>query len=356
MANFPPRIYDLEIMLADTSQIVRNEPLGICAAINAFNSPIITFAMKAAPALAAGNVMISKASEMNPFSSLILASLAIEAGIPPGVLDVLVGAVEAGAALSSHMKIRKISFTGSVTVGKKIQTAATNSNLKRVTLELEGKSPVVVFDDADLADAIEQGSRFLMINGQGCVLGTRIYVQEPIVDAYLVGLKKAVEGYASSLGSDPFSMSTMSSPLYHTRQKESVMRSLEQGKKEAEVITGGGSWGDRGCFVEPTIFFKPADNAEIVKKEIFGPVVVIDTFKTEEEVLRKANDTEYGLGASVYTKDWDQALRVATKLEAGTVTVNNSMPFHPSMPFGGYKSTCAFFNFPVSRGLDVGCC
>ncbi|KAF2488338.1 aldehyde dehydrogenase [Lophium mytilinum] len=320
-------------------RIVRNEPLGICAAINAFNSPIITFAMKAAPALAAGNVIISKASEFNPFSSLLLGQLAIEAGIPPGVLNILVGAGEAGAALSSHLKIRKISFTGSVATGKKVQVAGTNSNLKRVTLELGGKSPVIVFPDADLGHAAQSGASFMALNGQGCILGTRIYVHEDIAEAYLGALKAMVEHSASTLGSDPHDMTTMSSPLYHPAQHKTVLRFLEQGKKEAETVTGGNSWGEKGLYVEPTIFFKPAKGAEIVSKEIFGPVVVVDTFKTEDEVLLKANDTEYGLGAAVFTKDIDRAIRIANKLEAGTVTVNNQLPFHPTVPFGGYKSS-----------------
>lgn len=320
-------------------RIVRHEPLGVCAAINAFNSPMITFAMKAAPALAAGNVMISKASEMNPFSTLVLGELAIEAGMPPGTLNILVGAAEAGNALSSHMRIRKISFTGSVAVGKKIQIAATNSNLKRVTLELGGKSPVLVFDDADLDIAVENSSAFLSLNGQGCILGTRIYVQESISEKFLEALKGRVEGYGSTLGADPLAMTTMSSPMYHHRQKESVMKAIEQGKKEAQLITGGESWGKEGCFVKPTIFFKPVKGAEVVSKEIFGPVVVVDTFTTETEVLQKANDTEYGLGAYLFTKDLDRALRVSAALESGTVAVNTAQSFHPSLPFGGVKSS-----------------
>lgn len=320
-------------------RIVRNEPLGVCAAINAFNSPMITFAMKAAPALAAGNVIISKASEMNPFSTLILGELAIEAGMPPGTLNILVGAAEAGVALSSHMKIRKISFTGSVAVGKKIQVAATNSNLKRVTLECGGKSPVIVFDDADLNSAIENASSFLSLNGQGCILGTRIYVQEAVTEKFIEGLKARVEGYGSTLGADPFEMTTMSGPMYHHRQKETVMASIEQGKKEAELITGGEVWGTEGCYIKPTIFFKPREGADIVKKEVFGPVVVVDTFKTEEEVLQKANDTEYGLGAYVFTNDINKALRLSAAIEAGTVTVNTAMGFHPTVPFGGFKSS-----------------
>ncbi|MCJ1302880.1 hypothetical protein MMC08_005685 [Hypocenomyce scalaris] len=320
-------------------RIVRHEPLGICAAINAFNSPMITFAMKAAPAVAVGNVMISKASEMNPFSTIVLGELAIKAGFPPGTLNVLVGAAEAGVALSSHMKIRKISFTGSVAVGKKIQIAATNSNLKRVTLELGGKSPVLVFPDADVDKAVENASYFLQLNGQGCILGTRIYVHESISERFIAGLKARVEDYASTLGADPMDATTMSSPMYHERQRDTVMRFIEQGKTEAELITGGETWGDQGCYIKPTLFFKPKSGAEIVTKEIFGPVAVIDTFKTEAEVVARANDTEYGLGAALYTKDLSRAMRVSAALEAGTVTVNNARSFHPAMPFGGFKSS-----------------
>jgi len=300
---------------------------------------MITFAMKAAPAVAVGNVMITKASEVNPLSTLLLGELAIQAGFPPGTLNILLGAVEAGTALSLHPKIRKISFTGSMAVGKKIQVAAAQSNLKRVTLELGGKSPVLIFPDADLENAIRESASFLSLNGQGCVLGTRIYVHESIADMYLAGLKAAVEGYGSTLGADPQNPTTMSSPLYHQRQKDTVMKFIDQGKEEAELITGGESWGDKGCFVQPTLFFKPRKGAQISSQEIFGPVAVIDTFKTEAEVLEKANDTEYGLGAAIYTKDLDRALRFSTSLEAGTVTVNTAQPFHPTVPFGGFKGS-----------------
>jgi aldehyde dehydrogenase (NAD+) len=334
-------------------QIVRNEPLGVCAAINAFNSPIITFAMKAAPALAAGNVIISKASEMNPFSTLLLGELAIKAGFPSGALNILVGDVEAGNALSSHMRIRKISFTGSMAVGKKIQVAAANSNLKRVTLELGGKSPVLVFDDADLSVAVEGSSSFLALNGQGCILGTRVYVQEGIAEEFLKALTARVEGYGQTLGADPMDMSTMSSPLYHRRQRDSVLKSIEQGKKEAQLVTGGAAWGTEGCYVQPTIFYKPTPDSQITMHEVFGPVVVVDTFKTEGEVLQKANDTEYGLGAYLYTKDLDRAIRLSSALEAGTVTVNTAMSFHPTVPFGGFKGELTLSACPAVGRLMV---
>ncbi|OCK75160.1 aldehyde dehydrogenase [Lepidopterella palustris CBS 459.81] len=320
-------------------RVVNHEPLGVCASVIPFNSPIITFAMKAAPALTMGNVLITKASELNPFSTLAFGELANEAGFPPGVINILIGAAEAGAALASHMKIRKISFTGSALTGKKIQVAAAQSNLKRVTLELGGKSPVVVFDDADVDNAVANSMSFVSLNGQGCVLGTRIYVQRGIADEFVQKLKGGVEGFAQTLGADPFEPTTMSSPLFHHRQKETVMAFLEQGKKDAELITGGDSWGTKGCFVQPTIFYKPKPGADIVTKEIFGPVVVVDTFDDEEEVVQKANDTEYGLGAYVYTSNMDRAFRVSLALEAGSVSVNSAMPVHPTIPFGGWKGS-----------------
>jgi len=318
---------------------VHNEPLGVCASIIPFNSPIITFAMKAAPALTMGNALITKASELNPFSTLAFGELANEAGFPPGTINILVGAAEAGAALASHMQIRKISFTGSAFTGRKIQVAAAQSNLKRVTLELGGKSPVLVFDDADIDNAVANSMSFVSLNGQGCVLGTRIYVQRGVADEFVQKLKGGVEYFAQSLGADPFNMTTMSSPLFHHRQKETVMAFLEKGKHEAELITGGDSWGTKGCFVQPTIFFRPKPGADIVTKEIFGPVVVVDIFDNEEEVIQKANDTEYGLGAYLYTSNLDRAWRVSLALEAGSVSVNSAQPVHPTIPFGGWKGS-----------------
>lgn len=319
------------------SKGVLHQPLGICAAIIPFNSPTITFAMKVAPALATGNVIIVKVSETNPFSGLVLGELATQAGIPPGVVNVLCGAVEAGQALSSHLKIRKISFTGNPAVGRAIQIAAAKSNLKRVTLELGGKSPVLVFDDADLINAVTNTMAFLSLNGQGCVLGTRVYVQEGVADTFVAMVKEGVSQLAATLGADPFDERTFTSPLYHRRQRDIVAGFLEKGKSEATVITGGDTWGEKGCYVQPTIFYKPKPGSDVLTKEIFGPVLVVDTFQTESEVLDKANDSEYGLGAYVYTKNIDRAIRLSKALEAGSVAVNVANPTHVTLPFGGWK-------------------
>jgi aldehyde dehydrogenase (NAD+) len=293
--------------------------------------------MKAAPALAMGNVMIVKASEFNPFGTLFLGELAIKAGFPPGTLNMLVGTAAAGAALSSHMKIRKISFTGSIATGKKIQIAATQSNLKRVTLELGGKSPVIIFDDFDLNEAVTMSLGYLQFNGQGCINGTRIYVHNKIAEPFITSFKTLVEGLASTLGSDPNDLSTTTTPVFHVAQKRRVLDAIAQGKKEAELITGGGVWGDKGCYIEPTVFYKPCKDARIMKEEIFGPVVVVDTFETEEEAIQLANDTEYGLGAYVFTQKMDTMLRMASALEAGTVCCNTIDSMHVSTPFNGHK-------------------
>jgi aldehyde dehydrogenase (NAD+) len=294
--------------------------------------------MKAAPALASGNVMITKASELNPISSLALGDIALQAGFPPGALNILVGGPDTGVALSTHMKIRKISFTGSIVVGQKIQAAAALSNLKRVTLELGGKSPVLVFADADLPNAIQNSAVFLTLNGQGCAFGTRIYVHESVADAYIEGLKGVIAAYTANLGSDPYDRTTWSCPLFNSRQKATVARFIEQGKTEAELLVGGEFVGDKGNYVQPTLFYKPKPGAQILKHEIFGPIAVIDTFKTEAEVLEKANDSDYGLAAELFTKDLSRAIRVSAALEAGTVVVNTCQFLLPTMPFGGHKS------------------
>ncbi|KAH7266176.1 aldehyde dehydrogenase domain-containing protein [Fusarium solani] len=321
------------------SEYTLRQPWGICAGICPFNGVIVTLAMKAAPALACSNSIIIKTSETNPFSTLFMTSLAIEAGIPPGALNCLVGGAEAGNALSSHMDIRKISFTGSIGVGKLIQIAAAKSNLKSVTLELGGKSPIIVFPDANLEAALLAATLFLLMNGQGCALPTRLYVHESIAEEFIGKVKDMVEGHAKTLGGDPTAASTYSSPLYHHRQKDVVLSYIESGKVEAKLITGGNAVGEQGCYVEPTIFVDPAPDARVLREEIFGPVLVVVRFSTDDEVLKLANDTEYGLAASIWTADMKRALRFANKLEAGSVSVNGAGDYHPSVPMGGWKQS-----------------
>jgi acyl-CoA reductase-like NAD-dependent aldehyde dehydrogenase len=301
---------------------VRHEPLGVCAAINPFNAPVACMIFKAAPALATGNVLIVKPSEKTPLGSLALAPLFEQAGFPKGCIQVITGAGETGALLSSHMRIRKVSFTGSIPTGKKIQAAAAQSNLKRVTLELGGKSPAVIFDDCNLDNAITWTiNAILARSGQVCVAATRVYVQKSISEKFIEKYVEKMKAAASDLG-DPQDPSVKMGPLVDAGQLERVKAMVMRGKEEAELVVGGVQHGETGCYMEPTVFLNPKADAEIYKKEIFGPVSVVKTFETEEEVLKLANDTEYGLMSGVFTRDISRALRMSAKLDSGVVGVN----------------------------------
>ncbi|KAI3342872.1 aldehyde dehydrogenase domain-containing protein [Ustulina deusta] len=322
-----------------TLEYVIRQPFGVVAGITPFNEPLLTFAMKVAPAIAAGNAIVLKTSEQNPLSTLFIASLTKEAGFPDGVINILTGGVEAGSALAAHMKIRMISFTGSIQVGKLVQQAAAKSNLKKVTLELGGKSPVIVFQDADLEKASKMSAAFLALNGQGCLLGTRMYVHEDVAQEMIARMKGIAEYMGAGLGSDPLDPSTMTSPLFNHRQKDVVMKFIEEGKNEATLLTGGLAVGEKGCYVQPTIFINPSKSAKVLKEEVFGPVLTIVTFKDEQEALDMANDTEYGLAAYVHTKDLGRALRFTKDLQAGMVAVNSAMAYDKTRPFGGWKQS-----------------
>jgi acyl-CoA reductase-like NAD-dependent aldehyde dehydrogenase len=295
--------------------------------------------LKAAPALATGNVLIVKPSEKTPLASLALAPLFEQAGFPKGVVQVVTGGGETGALLSAHMQIRKISFTGSIPTGKKIQVAAAQSNLKRVTLELGGKSPAVVFEDCNLDNAVTWTiNAILARSGQVCVAATRVYVQKGIAQKFIDRYVEKMRAAAEDLG-DPQDMAVKLGPLVDETQFERVKAMVARGKTEAELVVGGVQHGETGCYMEPTVFLNPSADAEIYKKEIFGPVSIVKTFETEEEVLRMANDTEYGLMSGVFTRDVTRALRVASKLDSGVVGVNCVSMINMQAPFGGRKQS-----------------
>lgn len=318
---------------------MRHEPLGVCAAINPFNSPVACLFLKAAPALATGNVMIVKPSEKTPLGSLAVASLFEEAGFPPAVLQVITGFGPTGALLAEHMRIRKISFTGSLATGRKIQVAAARSNLKRVTLELGGKSPAVVFEDANLENALKWTVDAVLIrSGQLCVAASRVYVQNRIAGEFIEEYKKRMAAAKKTLG-DPQDPDVAMGPLVDESQLERVVQMVERGKSEAELVVGGSRHGDRGCYMEPTVFLNPKDDAEIYRTEVFGPVSVIKTFDTEEEVLRMANNTEFGLMSGLFTRDITRALRVSSSLESGVVGINCVSLQSMQAPFGGKKQS-----------------
>ena len=301
--------------------------------------PLGSLFFKVAPALATGNVLIVKPSEKTPLGTLAVAPLFEKAGFPPGVVQVVTGPGSTGALLAEHMKIRKISFTGSVATGRKIQIAAAKTNLKRVTLELGGKSPAVIFEDANLENALTWTiNAILTRSGQLCVAASRVYVQKSIATEFIDKYKKRMEAAANDLG-DPQDPSVKLGPMVDRSHLKRVENMVERGKSEAELLVGGSPKGDMGCYMTPTVFLNPNNDAEIYRDEIFGPVSIIKTFNTEEEVLKLANDTEFGLMSGIFTKDVTRALRVSSALESGVVGVNCISTLSTQTPFGGKKQS-----------------
>lgn len=318
------------------------EPLGVCGQIIPWNFPLAMCAWKLGPALACGNTVVIKAAEQTPLSILYFAQLVKEAGFPPGVVNILNGhGKEAGAAIASHLDIDKIAFTGSTATGRQIMKMAA-INLKNITLETGGKSPLIVFADADLDQAVKWSHAGIMSNmGQICTATSRVLVEESIYDEFVKLFKEQVKE-VSKVG-DPFSDDTFQGPQVTKAQYEKVLGYIESGKSEgATLVTGGEAYKDvngKGFFIAPTIFTHVTDNMKIYREEIFGPFVVISSFKTEEEAIDRANDTTYGLGSAVFTENLTKAHRVARRIEAGMVWVNSSNDSDFRIPFGGVKQS-----------------
>ncbi|MDH3316181.1 MAG: betaine-aldehyde dehydrogenase [Gammaproteobacteria bacterium] len=319
----------------------RREPLGICAGIGAWNYPIQIACWKSGPALACGNAMIFKPAELTPLTAAKLAEIYTQAGVPDGVFNVVQGDGRTGQLLSRHPGIAKVSLTGEVGTGKRVMVDAAAS-LKHVTLELGGKSPLIVFADAEMHNAV---SAAMMANfytqGEICSNGTRVFVEKRIhnqfIDALLTRTRKMRIG-------DPMNPETHVGALISKAHMEKVLGYIEAGKAAgAQLLCGGGRPRDsalaRGNFVEPAIFDACSDDMKIVKEEIFGPVMAVLTFDDEDEVVARANDTEFGLAAGVFTRDIARAHRVVAKLQAGTCWINNYNVTPIEMPFGGYKQS-----------------
>ncbi|KAH7191507.1 aldehyde dehydrogenase [Fusarium oxysporum] len=319
------------------------QPYGVCGGIIPWNAPLFMIVTKLGPALAAGNTMVVKSSEKSPFASIVVGLLCQNIGLPKGVLNILNGfGRPCGEAIAKHMDIRRISFTGSVATGRAIHKASAESNLKDVSLELGGKSPLLVFDDAPLEKTVMAAAFSILYNsGQVCMASTRIYVQEGIAPKFIEALKGAM----SELGvpGDPLLASTKRGPQVDKVQFDRVLSFLDHAKEKGyDIALGGNKALDKGYFVDATIVRDVPENDKLIREEIFGPVLVINTFTDEDEVLNKANDTEFGLYSSVFTSDLSRALRVVKSLEAGAVGVNCTSPFMAiDMPMGGWKQSGA---------------
>ncbi|GBP23971.1 Retinal dehydrogenase 1 [Eumeta japonica] len=315
------------------------QPVGVCGLILPWNGPMSMFVSKVATALAAGCTMVVKPAEQTPLTALALAALLAEAGVPRGVVNVVNGyGPTAGAALTHHPHVAKVSFTGSLEVGKIIQQAAGASNLKRVTLELGGKSPLVICDDADLNVAVPYAAEGVFAHqGQVCVAASRLFVQSKIYDEFV---KRAVEYAKNRKVGNPFTEGNQNGPQVDEEMMNKVLGYIEKGKAEgAKLLTGGQRIGTTGYYLEPTVFADVTDNMTIAKEEIFGPVQSILKFETLDEVIDRANDTNYGLAAGIFTTNVQTALQFSNLVEAGIVWVNNYFTFEPRIPFGGFKDS-----------------
>ncbi|XP_051750868.1 aldehyde dehydrogenase, mitochondrial-like [Ctenopharyngodon idella] len=317
----------------------RHEPVGVCGQIIPWNFPLLMQAWKLGPALATGNTVVMKVAEQTPLTALYVANLIKEVGFPAGVVNIIPGmGPTAGAAIASHMDVDKVAFTGSTDVGHLIQRASSTSNLKKVTLELGGKSPNIILSDANMEEAVEQSHFALFFNqGQCCCAGSRTYVQESIYDEFV---ERSVERAKKRVVGDPFDLKTEQGPQVDEEQFQKILGYISSGKREgAKLMCGGGAAADRGYFIQPTVFGDVKDDMTIAREEIFGPVMQILKFKSLEEVIERANDSKYGLAAAVFTQNLDKAHYISNGLRAGTVWINCYDVFGAQAPFGGYKAS-----------------
>lgn len=321
----------------DLLGFTQKEPVGVVGLVTAWNAPLLICAWKLGPLLAAGCTAVMKPAEQTPLVALRLGELMQEAGLPDGVVNIVNGLGDAGAALCAHPDVDKVSFTGSTGVGKKIINASAG-NLKKLTLELGGKSPNIVFDDADLPTAIQAAGIGIFSNqGQVCCAGSRLFVQRGVYDEVVAGVSDYAKGLTIGSGLDP---ATEMGPLVSEAQMKTVLGFLESGNADGAVATAGGQRrGMTGYFVEPTVLTQTRPDMSVVKDEIFGPVVVAIPFDDPSEIIDAANDTPFGLAAGIFTRDISKAYRTAAQIKAGTVWVNTYHLLVPELPFGGYKQS-----------------
>ena len=316
----------------------RHEPVGVVGQIIPWNFPILMQTWKLAPALATGNTVVMKPAEQTPLTALRVCELIQEAGFPEGVVNILPGYGSAGAAIASHMDVDKVAFTGSTEVGHLVMEAAAKSNLKRVTLELGGKSPNIIFEDTDLDAAVEGAHMGVFVNqGQSCCAGSRVFVEEKIYQQFV---EKSIARAAKRRVGDPFDPGTDQGPQVDQSQFDRIMGYIESGRIQgATLACGGDRVGNRGYFIRPAVFSDVRDDMKIAQEEIFGPVMSVIAFKDLDEVIARANKTDYGLAAGVWTSDIKKAHAVANGVRAGTVWVNCYHVLDTRAPFGGFKQS-----------------
>lgn len=339
-AGWPNKIYgDTNPSSPDFHNYTLREPIGVCGQIIPWNAPLQMIAWKLGPALACGNTVVLKPAEQTPLVAIRMAELLLEVGLPDGVVNIVTGYGEtAGAALVNHPDVDKVAFTGSTAVGREILRASA-ANMKRVSLELGGKSPNVIFADADMDKAVAGSAMGIFsLQGQVCVAASRMFVEDKVYDRFAQALSD--QAAKIRLG-DPLDPATTMGPLISKEQHDRVLSYLDIGKREGAKPTVGGAAGpqSRGYFVQPTVFTEVKNGMRIAREEIFGPVASVIRFKDENDAVLQGNDTEYGLGAAVWTKDLSRAHKVARRLKSGTVWVNCYLNGSPDMPFGGYKQS-----------------
>lgn len=339
-AGFADKITGTVIETGDTHfSYTRREPLGVCGQIIPWNFPLLMFVWKVAPAIATNNTIVLKTSETTPLSALFVCKLIQENNVlPPGVLNVVNGFGKiTGNAITDHPTIKKVAFTGSTATGKHIMAKCAGT-LKKVTLELGGKSPHIIFDDADLDVAVSSVITGIFYNsGEVCCAGSRLYIQEGIYDEFV---KKFVAAAEAVKVGNPFDEEVMQGAQNSLNQFNKILGYIETGKKEgATLLSGGEKTSDKGYFIKPTIFGDVTENMKIVKEEIFGPVITVHKFKTVDDAVKLANDSEYGLAAGIQSKNVNTCIDVSRRLKAGTIWVNTYNDFHPMVPFGGFGAS-----------------
>ncbi|XP_072394326.1 aldehyde dehydrogenase, mitochondrial [Diabrotica undecimpunctata] len=339
MAGYADKIYGKYIPMDGKYMCyTRHEPVGVCGQIIPWNFPLMMMAWKIGPALSMGNTVVLKPAEQTPLSSLYVAELVKEAGIPPGVLNIVPGFGDAGQALVENPNVDKIAFTGSTEVGKLIQSMAGKNNLKRTTLELGGKSPNIILADADLEHAVEHSHQGVFYNqGQVCCAGTRTFIDDKIYDEFV---ERSVERAKKRVVGDPFDLKTEQGPQVDETQFNKILELIKEGQNQgAKLVHGGERHGDKGYFIQPTVFADVQDDHVIAREEIFGPVQQLLRFKDLDELIERANRTNYGLASAIFSNDINKINYISQGLKAGTVWVNCYNVFSPQVPFGGFKDS-----------------